>query len=430
MENHNIEYKREYKRNLHDSYVKTIIGFLNTEGGSLEIGIADNGEVIGIDRSKIDEITRTLQDMFSTRICEYNYEEIRVEKKEVKDKLILSISVKKGSSIPYYDTKKGLVPEGTFYRENGMTKSMSKSKIESLYSKIYRKDLSYMPASHQLFEITLLEHQLKKEGVILSQIALMNLGLLDESGRKSFIYELCADENSTSIKFNKYASSSKSDLIESNQFGEVPLYETARLLLEKIKILNDKEIVITSGKRVERLKVDDISVREIILNAIVHNDYTIGNPQVDWYNDRLEVTSHGGLPQGMTLDEFYAGKSVARNPKLVMIFDKLKFVESIGSGIDRVKECYDDNIFNITDNYFKVTLVFNSHKNRGEIEPGISIKEQVIFLINHNNGISVNDIAEQLQLSPKTIYRYTSELIEEGKISRIKQGRINLHFKK
>ncbi|WOO86902.1 putative DNA binding domain-containing protein [Mollicutes bacterium LVI A0039] len=430
MENHNTEYKREYSRNLHDTYVKTVIAFLNTDGGCLEIGIKDDGTIVGIDESKIDEITRTLQDIFFTRICEYNYEEIRVEKKLISDKMILHVTVKNGASRPYYDTKKGMVPEGVFYRENGMTKSMPKDKIQSLYSKIYKKDISSIKASHQLFEITLLEHQLKKEDVKLTPIALMNLGLLDNDGNKTLIYELCADENSTSIKFNKYLSSTKSDLIESNQFGEIPLYETARLLLEKIKVLNDKEIIITSGKRVERSKVDDISVREIILNAIVHNDYTIGYPQVDWYNDRLEVTSHGGLPQGMTKDEFYAGKSVARNAKLVKIFDKLKFVESIGSGIDRVQECYDINIFDITDNYFKVTLKFNSHKNRGEIESSTSIKEQVIFVITHSNGISVNDIAEQLQLSPKTIYRYISELLDEDIITRTKQGKVNLHFKK
>lgn len=110
-----------------------------------------------------------------------------------------------------------------------------------------------------------------------------------------------------------------------------------------------------------------LAIRDIVLNAIVHNDYAIGYPQVNWFTDKVEITSHGGLPQGMAMDEFYVGKSVARNPKLVKIYDKLKFVESIGSGIDRVQKCYDNKIFDITDNYFRVNIKFNSHKNRGEI---------------------------------------------------------------
>lgn len=59
-----------------------------------------------------------------------------------------------------------------------------------------------------------------------------------------------------------------------------------------------------------------------------------------------------------------------------------------------------------------------------------TIKEQVVFLINNSNGISVNEISKQLKLSSKPIYRYTTELLDGDIITRAKQGRVFLHFKK
>lgn len=431
MENQTIEYKREYKKGMNDNIIKSIIAFLNTDGGTLIIGMNDDGSVRGIEKGECDEIVRTLQDVFYSRIKPYIPEEVIINKEKKDDeKIILNIKIKSGNNKPYYDSKKGMIPEGIYYRENGMNRQMPKDKIESLYSRLYQKDISQIKANHQQYTIGFLENQFKREGIELTKIKLLNFGLINDSGEKTLIYQLLSDENSSSIKFNKYQDKTKSQLIESNQYGEIPLYETAKLILEKIKLLNDVETIITSDKRIERSKLDNISIREIILNAIVHNDYTIGYPQVDWFSDRIEVSSHGGLVIGMTREEFYAGKSVARNPQLVKIFDKLKFVESIGSGIDRVKECYDDDIFEITDNYFKVTIKFNSHKNREEIKNMLTLIDQVFYTIEHNNGVSVYEISEKINLSPKTIHRYVAELIEEEKVTRIKQGRKYIYFKK
>lgn len=97
----------------------------------------------------------------------------------------------------------------------------------------------------------------------------------------------------------------------------------------------------------------------MIINAVVHNDYSIGFPNVYWYKDRVEVTSNGGLPVGMTFEEFYNGQSRPRNPKLAFIFRKLGLVEQLGSGVERILQKYDKSIFTITNSYFKATLPFN-----------------------------------------------------------------------
>lgn len=406
MENYQREYKREYKKGMNDSLIKTIIAFLNTSGGKVYIGIADDESVKGIPQNKLDEIVRTLHDLITVRIHEYNPDEIKINKLNCENKWIIEVKINKGNNVPYYDKKKGMVPEGVFYRENGKSVSMPLRKIQSLYQKMYPKDISKIVADNQKLKIKSLKIYLEDQNIEWTKMTMSNMGLLNDNYEKTYMYQLLADSNSTSIKFNYYNGKDKLSLVESTQLGEIPLFETARHILGKLKYLNGTETIVTDERRLEYSKLDPLAIREMVINAIVHNDYMLGMPQIDWYSDRIEIISHGGLPYGMTIEEFHAGKSKPRNQKLVNIFNKLEFVESIGLGMERIKRAYEVDIFEITDNYFKVVIPFYTHKTKKNKLKPFTLEDRIMDLIYEDKQISTMEISNELELPIELVKRY------------------------
>ncbi len=105
---------------------------------------------------------------------------------------------------------------------------------------------------------------------------------------------------------------------------------------------------ITSKERENQRLWDPIALREAVINAFVHNDFT-GEvpPKFEIFPDRIEITSTGGLPEGLSQEEFFEGFSVPRNKELMRVFKDLDMVEQLGSGIPRILENYDKECFTL-----------------------------------------------------------------------------------
>ena len=92
-----------------------------------------------------------------------------------------------------------------------------------------------------------------------------------------------------------------------------------------------------------------------VINAIVHNDYTLEvPPKFEFFDDRIEITSFGSLPQGMTEKEFFEGYSVPRNKELMRVFRDLDLVEHLGSGVPRILRSYGKECFKFTENFLRM----------------------------------------------------------------------------
>ena len=105
-------------------------------------------------------------------------------------------------------------------------------------------------------------------------------------------------------------------------------------------------------------------MREIVINAIVHNDYYTNEvpPKFEIFSDRIEITSAGRLPIGMTKEEFFSGISSPRNKELMRVFRDVDMVESLGSGMKRIMEAYPKKIFVFMDNFIRLSIPFHSYK--------------------------------------------------------------------
>ena len=119
-----------------------------------------------------------------------------------------------------------------------------------------------------------------------------------------------ANKNNTSIKVAKYAGVDRVDLVESNEYGYCSLIKATKAVLDKLELENRTLTQITSKGRLEQRLWDSIAIREAMINAIIHNDYTNEiPPKFEIFDDRLEITSAGSLPEGMNTHEFFEGVS-------------------------------------------------------------------------------------------------------------------------
>lgn len=161
---------------------------------------------------------------------------------------------------------------------------------------------------------------------------------------------------------------------------------------------------------------------EAILNALVHNDWTITEPQISMFNDRLDILSHGGLPNGMTKEQFFDGISKPRNATLMRIFLNMGLTEHTGHGIPTIVEKYGKDVFEIENNYIRCTILFNQdvidqidNKNVGLNKT----EKKVIELLIENPSLTSIELSEKIGVTKRTIERTFKSLQEKKMIERV-----------
>lgn len=147
------------------------------------------------------------------------------------------------------------------------------------------------------------------------------------------------------------------ELIENNEYGYCSLFKATKSVLDKIAVENTTFATITSKQRIERKLWNPIALREAIYNAIVHNDYTREvPPKFEIFDDRIEITSAGSLPEGLSEMDFFEGVSIPRNKELMRVYRDLELVEQLGSGVPRILESYGKDCFRFMDNFTRMTF--------------------------------------------------------------------------
>jgi predicted HTH transcriptional regulator len=102
---------------------------------------------------------------------------------------------------------------------------------------------------------------------------------------------------------------------------------------------------------------DNPAIREAVVNAILHNDYTTEvPPKFEFFEDRFEITSYGGLMPGMSQEEFFTGFSMPRNKELMRVFRDLDMVEQLGLGVPRILKSYGRECFTFTENFLRMSF--------------------------------------------------------------------------
>lgn len=268
---------------------------------------------------------------------------------------IIHIIISSGTEKPYYLKKYGMTESGCFIRIGTSSQPMTQAMIDDLYARGVHNSLRKIPSPRQNLTFEQLQIYYQAKGLKLNDKFAENLDLLTEDGRYNYVAYLLADSNGVSVKVAKYAGKDKVDLIENEEYGYCSLIKATKSVLDRLNVENRTLTKITSKERLEKRLVDPIALREAVINAIVHNDYSLEVPPVfEIYSDRMEITSYGGLPTGLSEDDFFGCRSMPRNRELMRVFKDLDFVEQLGSGMTRILTAYDKDVFSFTTHFMTV----------------------------------------------------------------------------
>jgi predicted HTH transcriptional regulator len=284
--------------------------------------------------------------------------------------------------------------KGSFFRNGTAADPMPQKMIDELFSKRTKNSLGKIKSSRQNLSFEQLKIYYQEKGKPLNEQFATNLELLDESGNYNYVAYLMADSNGTSIKVAKYKGINRVNLEENPDFGYESLIKSAKSVLDKIEIENKFITEITSHERSDKRYWSPIALREAILNAFVHNDYaTEVPPKFEFFEDRIEITSTGGLPLGLSEKEFFEGYSVPRNKEIMRIFKDVGLVEQLGSGVPRILESYGKECFTFSEHFLRMTFYADGKSN----QVGNQVGNQVSNQGDHNSTIgSVYRLGESI----------------------------------
>lgn len=240
------------------------------------------------------------------------------------------------------------------------------------------------------------------------------LELLTDDGKYNYVAYLLADENGNSIKVAKYSSLDRCNLIENNEYGYCSLIKATKSVLSKLDIENKVAATITPMERIETPLWNKVALREAVINAIVHNDYSFEvPPKFEIFPDRLEITSAGRLPESLTREEFFNGISIPRNKELMRIYRDVELVESLGSGIPRILQAYGEDCFKFTDNFIRITFPISEQDGTQSIPNVENIDKLIVFC---TEARSFGEMLAFMSLTDRTKFRrkYIRPLLDAG----------------
>lgn len=417
----NIETNRiENKEQLNEDFEQEVIAFLNyKEGGIIYIGVRKDGQVVGVDN--LDQTQLQIKDRIKNNIQPSTLGLFDVIVEKIDNQEVIKVVISSGTEKPYYLRKKGRTPEGCYLRVGSSKERMTFEMIDNMYAKRVKNTLKEIEAPRQELTFNQLKIYYEEQGLQLNENFLKNLDLLTSEGKYNYNAFLLADENNVSIKVVKYLGTDKMDLVKNQEYGYRCIITATQRVLDRLEAENTVYAKIEYKGRKEVEMIDKKALKEAVINAIVHNDYSYGNsPIIELYSDRIEITSSGGLPQELSKTDFFRGVTAPRNKELIRVFKDVDLIENIGSGILRILKAYDKNCFIFMDNFLRVS--FKYRENPFEYDQKINqendqrelsnIQNKIISLISQNSKITQKEMAKILEVSREKI-KYNIAILKD-----------------
>lgn len=351
-ENEHVEYKSQM---LEDLY-KEVIAFANTDGGVIYIGIDDQGNLTGID--DIDEtytrLTNGIRDAIQPDVTMF----VRYILQENK---VIRIEVGEGSYKPYYLKAKGLKPTGVYVRQGATSVQASPDQIRHMIKESDGDIYEEMRTMEQNLTFDEAEKAFARYGVEFSEDKYIALGLRNlHDDQYTNLALLLSDQCQHTTKVAVFGDTSNLTFKDAKEFGG-SIFKQLDDTYSYLSLCNRTAAVFKGLERIEKSDYPEEALREALLNALVHRDYSFSGSIIINVNDAgMEFISIGGLLPGLSAEDIRSGISQPRNRKLAEIFHRLRLIESYGTGIRRIFSLYKDSPvqpqIQVTHNTFKLIL--------------------------------------------------------------------------
>ena len=367
-----IDYKLSLEKEKPKSWLKSVSAFANTSGGHIYFGYTDDTHTaVGLD--DVQAVASKISELITNRISPNIRFELTEIVSDTNGRNCLDLFVSNGPNYPYY-----YVHEKTkeaYVRHGDRSVIATTAELNNLILKGQNRTYDSLPSCYKLSDVsfTLLKATYKKETgeeFILPR-DLISMGFVEEDDTVTNAGLLLCDQGfirQSKIVCTRWKGTEKGsidgDALDDREFSDASI----------ITLLNDAEAFIRNNsknawtirgmRREEKSDYPFKAVREVLVNALIHRDYQIVGTEVhvDIYDDRLEITSPGGMLNGSRIQDLDLKRvpSMRRNEIISDIFGRLHYMDRRGSGIGRIINSYTDftekPVFYSNEFYFQVVL--------------------------------------------------------------------------
>lgn len=437
-ENKTTEFKREYVEDIKN----TIIAFANCDGGTLYIGVNDDGTACGVDNvdGTMLRVTNAIRDAVRPDVTMF----VECNNDLMDEKPIVRVTVQRGTARPYYLHGKGIRPEGVYVRQGASTVPATDAAILNMIKETSGDSYEAARSLDQRLTFNKAIDFFEKRKIEFGRTQMRTLHLIGDDDTYTNLAFLLSEQCTHMIKLAVFEGSKKSVFKDRRELSG-SLLEQMEEAFNYIDRYNRTRAEFSGLDRLDMRDYPPEAIREALLNAIVHRDYSFsGATLISIFEDRIEFVTIGGLVKGITLDDVKLGISVLRNQHLANIFYRLRLIEAYGTGILKINECYDDYdvkpLIETTGNAFKITLPntnFHAEEQKISLTPktsgstSVTKKEEristVLDLCRSKGSIVRSDVEMALGVSQSTAILLLRELTDDGVL--IKKGKTkNLRY--
>ena len=341
----------EFKETITNTFLKTVSAFSNYDGGTILFGVDDDGNIKGL--PDVKQACLDIENKINDSITPQPDYTLEIQNNDQTIKL----TVKSGLQKPYLYKSKA-------YKRND-TATIEVDTLEFSRLVLDGKNIRFeeLPCKDQELSFEILHRKLKETVRIenFDKDTLKTLNLYDDVNGFNNAAGLLADKNHFPgidiVKFGENISI----IQKRSTFENISVLEVYEKAIEVFRDYYQYE-VIQGADRKKMEKIPEAAFREAIANALIHRVWDVDSQiRVSMFDDRIDIVSPGGLPSGITEEEYLSGKlSVLRNRNLANVFYRLGFVEIFGTGITRIKQLYAEALikpdFEVSENAIKIVL--------------------------------------------------------------------------
>lgn len=425
IESMTTELKREYT----DDIKYAVVAFANTDGGKIYVGINDDGSVYGVGSTDatVLRITNMIRDSIRPDVTMFT--ECVVETMEGKPVVVLT--VQRGTARPYYLAGKGIRPEGVYVRQSSSSVPASESAILNMIKETSGDCYEDARSINQQLTFEKAENYFAKRNLPFGDQQKRTLNIIGSDGTYTNLGMLLSDQCVHTIKMAVFDGSRKSVFRDRKELTGSLLtqLEDAYSYIDQF---NRTRAEFEGLDRIDKRDYPGEALREALLNAITHRDYSFsGSTLISIFDDRIEFVTIGGLVRGLTFDDIMLGVSALRNQNLANVFYRLNLIEAYGTGILKISESYADCAakpqFEVTDNAFKITLPNSNYAGErkdvatpAKVEGKVDRQEILLRLAEKRGYIVRKDVEGALKVSQATAILILRDMVEKGLL--IKEG--------
>lgn len=432
LEGKNIEFKRQYT----DDIKYAVLAFANTEGGTLYIGINDDGSVEGVENP--DAVMLQVMNMIRDNIRPDIKVAVDCSTELMENKHVVVLIIQRGVARPYYLANKGIRPAGVYVRQGASSVPASETAILQMIKESSGDVYEEARSLNQNLTFKEAEAYFAKKHLQFGDVQKRTLQLISADGTYSNLGMLLSDQCISIIKLAVFEGSKKTVFHDRKELSG-SLFKQLEDAYAYINQFNYTRSEFPGLERVDTRDYPPEAVREALLNAVIHREYGIGGPTlISIFDDRIEFVTIGGLVKGLSLADIKLGVSMLRNKNLANVFYRLHLIEAYGTGLLKIDECYADCAVKpqllATDNAFKLVLpninfAAKRVKNYSLADESktASKKEEryqiVLELARQNSLVTRSMIEKALHVSTSTAVLVLKKMLQLGLLKKYGEGR-------